>query len=172
MVTLHVEELVFEFTEGWLAEKCDDWTFYRDKFERMGNNIKCLDILAISPQKVAYLIEAKDYRRHKREKPSDLIDEMCMKLVGTLAMLLPGKLNSTVVSEKALCSAILNATEMHIVLHMELPPPSRRLDPVNGDSARIKMKMRERFKAICPYPKVANMDKMVGLGWTVRESAS
>lgn len=172
MLILHVEDLVFEFQDGWNASKCDDWVFYKQKFERMGNGIKCLDILAISPEKVAYLIEAKDYRIHNRTKPSDIIDEVCAKLLCTLAMLLPAKLNAAEPSERHLCEQVLDAKEILIVLHIELPPPRSRLDVIKKDPSLIRMKMRERFSPIGRYAKVASMEQMSGLNWTVRDSVS
>lgn len=72
MQSYPVERLTFDFPDAWVVGKYDDWSFYRNRFMRISNRLKALDLLAVSPDRIAWLIEAKDYRLHQRTKPSHL----------------------------------------------------------------------------------------------------
>jgi hypothetical protein len=70
MPTISVGALSFTFDDDWQASKYDDWSFYRHRFQRIRNEVKAVDILAISPERTVWFIEVKDYRRHPRSKPT------------------------------------------------------------------------------------------------------
>jgi hypothetical protein len=92
MTILNVDGLNFTFLNGWVASKYDEWSFYRNQFAKQKNNIKAVDILAISPNQLAFFIEVKDYRHPDTEKPSDLPEAIANKVLHTLAAMLPAKL--------------------------------------------------------------------------------
>lgn len=87
--------LRFGFPDRWQIGKYDDWSFYRNQFSKMRNGIKSLDILAIDSDKTAWLIEVKDYRVNSRTKPSDLGEEIALKVSDTLAAIIPAKIHAT-----------------------------------------------------------------------------
>lgn len=82
MPELPVETLCFTFPSDWQASKYDDWSFYRHRFQRIRNEVKAIDILAIAPDRTTWFIEVKDYRRHQRTKPIDLASEVAHSGVG------------------------------------------------------------------------------------------
>lgn len=53
--------LVFDFPQGWQAVHFDETAFHR-RFQKMQDGIKALDIIAIAPNGVCWLMEIKDYR--------------------------------------------------------------------------------------------------------------
>ncbi|MGZ4970941.1 MAG: hypothetical protein ACXV8O_02465 [Methylobacter sp.] len=94
MQRFNVDGLNFDFPNDWQVSKYDDWSFYRNQFSRMRNGIKSLDLLAIDPNKTAWLIEVKDYRINSRTKPSDLGEEIAHKVFDTLAAIIPAKIHA------------------------------------------------------------------------------
>lgn len=68
MTAKKVDGLTFIFPDGWEIAKFDDWDFYRNRFYKIHNGIKGVDILALSPdKKTLWMIEAKDFRFHRRK---------------------------------------------------------------------------------------------------------
>jgi hypothetical protein len=51
-----VDGLTFTFPDGWEVEKYDDWKYYRSHFSKQMDGIKAVDLLALGPGRVAYLI--------------------------------------------------------------------------------------------------------------------
>ena len=163
MPTLFVEGLHFDFPEGWLASKYDDWSFYRNQFIKQGNHIGAVDILTISSENNAFLIEVKDYCHPETIKPSELAQAIANKVFHTLAALLPAKLYANDPVERQLASAILNCASLKVVLHIEQP---HRHSPV-VDLADLKQKTRRLLRAIDPHLKIVTKSKMQGLAWSV-----
>ena len=102
----NVDGLNFDFPDDWQVSKYDDWSFYRNRFARMWNGIKSLDLLAIDTDKTTWLIEVKDYRINQRTKPSDLGEEVAHKVFDTLAAIIPAKINAANSDEKQLARAV------------------------------------------------------------------
>ena len=66
--------LTFSFPDHCEAGKYDEWSFYREQFQSAAGGSKAVDMLCIADD-VAWLIEVKDYRHHRRAKAIDLCDE-------------------------------------------------------------------------------------------------
>ena len=79
MNPINVDGLDFHFPDGWLASKYDKWSFYNNQFKKLPGT-KAVDLLALSPEKTAYLIEVKDYRRPDTERPSELPQALANKV--------------------------------------------------------------------------------------------
>lgn len=94
MPTILESELTFQFPDEWQVTKFDQWSFCRKQFQYVCGGSKSLDILAIGPHRSLWLIEIKDYRRHRRTKAIDIADEVAFKVRDTLAALLPARLTS------------------------------------------------------------------------------
>jgi len=167
MPRIPVEALSFTFDDDWLASKYDDWSFYHNRFRKIRDQVKAIDLLAIDPDRTAWLIEVKDYRRHPRTKPIDLAEEVAHKVVDTLAALLPARLNGDVAEETAVAKAALHAGRLRVVLHLEQPATHSKLFPRAIDPANVLMKLKTLIRSIDPHPLVVEMNRMGSLAWTV-----
>jgi hypothetical protein len=163
-----VDGLVFSFGDDWHVGKYDQWSFYRNQFSRMRNGIKAVDLLAVSPDGTAFLIEAKDYRRHPRTKPSGLDEDVAAKLFDTLAALLPARVNAKDASEKKLAERALRARNLRVVFHLEQPRTHSKLFPRIADPAKIQQKLRSLLKPVDAHPRVVETAHMQDLPWQVR----
>jgi hypothetical protein len=164
-VTLHVDGLNFEFPEGWLVEKYDDWQFYRCQFSKQKNEIKAVDILALSPENCAYFIEVKDYRHPdtKPIKPSELPQKIAGKVLDTLSALLPAKLRARKAEEQQFAKKILVCKNLKVIAHLELV----KHRPPLIDPADIKDKLARLLRAVDAHPKVVSMKTLSKVPWTV-----
>lgn len=124
----------------------------------MSDGIKAVDLLAINPDgREIWLIEAKDYRRRAREKESPLYKEIFLKVLDTLAALLPAAINAYNDEEKEFAIWALKAKSIHIVFHGEQPARPSKLFPRSFDKAELLQKLRQMFKPIDPRPLVASV---------------
>lgn len=117
MQDFQVDSLIFSFPNSWQVSKYDEWDFYRKQFLKMLDGIKAVDLIAIENQ-VVWLIEAKDYRSHRRKKTIDLVDEVAEKVVWTLSAMIPAKINASNSFESNFAQDVCNATRVRIVLHL------------------------------------------------------
>lgn len=164
MTVLDVDGLTFAFPEKWRASKYDEWSFYRNRFAKQSSGIKAIDVVAIDPEKCAYLIEVKDYRHPGTGKPSGLPVAIAGKVMDTLAAMLPAKLLADEADEQEVAAAILKCKSLQVVAHIE--QPARHMPVV--DVADIKQKLKQLLRAVDTHPKIVSMKDMKGMGWTVR----
>ncbi len=167
MIRLPVDGFVFVFPDGWAPSKYDEWSFYREQFIKIRNGIKAIDVLAVDPGGVAWLIEVKDYGVNLRTKPSDLCDEVAHKVLDTVAALLPAHLNATAPHEQQLAGAALRAPKLRVVLHLEQPKKHSRLRPRAINPADIQQGLRQRLKPIDAHPVVTERAAMDRVPWQV-----
>jgi hypothetical protein len=167
MQRFKVDGLNFDFPDDWQVGKYDDWSFYRNQFSRMWNGIKALDLLAIDPDKTAWLIEVKDYSRNSRTKPSDLGEEVAHKVFDTLAAIIPAKIYASDSDERKLARAVLTSRKLRVVLHLEQPEKHSKLRPRAINPADVKQKMRQLLKPIDAHLLVVDMGSMAQLKWQV-----
>jgi hypothetical protein len=161
--------LTFEFSAGWEASKLDEWSFYRNQFQKVCNGTKAVDILAIEPgQACVWLIEVKDYRRHVRKKTVDVAIETACKARDSLALLAAARVNATDDDQRAQAGRALRSRTIRVVLHLEQPVKPSRLFPRDIDVANTQQKLRQLVRAIDPHPLVRETNLMAGCGWTVR----
>lgn len=164
---LSVDGIVFEFEDNWVVGKYDDSAFYRKQFSRMRNGIKSVDIIACAPDRTAYFIEVKDYRTTRRTKPSSIDDEMCVKILDTIASLLPAKIKANDFDERKLAAAAIKSRRLRVVLHLEQPASHSKLFPRAIDPANVQMKLRQTLKPVDAHPLVTESGRMHGLAWAV-----
>ncbi len=167
MPEVSVGLLGFSFQAGWHVSQYDTWAFYRRRFINTRDKTKAVDVIAIGPDRTAYLIAVKDYRRHQRTKPIDLADEVVSKVCDTLAALLPARLNGDVAQETDFAQQLLEARRLRIVLHLEQPVKHSKLFPRAIDPANVRQKLRQRAKAIDAHPLVVERHAMGALPWRV-----
>lgn len=162
-----VDGLAFDFPDDWTVSKYDEWSFYRNRFIKVKNGIKALDLLAVSPDGTAWLVEAKDYRVNSRTKPSNLADEVTQKTLDTLAAILPAKINGDVDQEVQVVRKVVRAQKLRVVLHLEQAAKHSKLFPRAIDPADVQMKLRQQLKPVDAHPLVVEMARMGNLQWTV-----
>lgn len=159
---MDVDGITFNFNDTWTVTKYDDWSYYR-RFRTQRPGIKGIDIIAISPESTAYLIEVKDYRHPDTQKPSQVPEAIADKVIFTLAAMLPARLRANLPEERDVSEKVLSCVDLHVVFHMEQPRRhKRRLDP-----ADVRMKLKQRLKAIDSHVKVVHSQNMRDLPWTV-----
>lgn len=165
------ETLTFSFPEKWKIVKCDEWAFYRNQFGKIrqekNNGVKCVDLLAIDTKKTLWLIEAKDYRTHRRQKSIQPHIELCDKIFDTLAMLFPAACNAAE-NERIVAKKAIKAKKIRIVFHYEQPAVHSRLFPRDFDLLNMETKIKQRIKSIDPHPVVMDThSKRATIPWNV-----
>lgn len=168
MPTVLVGQLTFTFPQAWHTTKYDEWSFYRNRFRRYLHGARGVDILAISPNRTAFLIEVKDYRVNRRTKTISVADEVTKKVLDTLAAMLPCKVNGDEVSETDFSNRVLRANFLRVVLHLEQPRKHSKLFPRAIDPADVEMKMRQQLRPIDAHSLVVERSQMRGLEWAVQ----
>lgn len=160
--------LNFQFPTDALVSKYDDWTFYRNQFQKVTGSTKAVDIICIDKQADAtWLIEIKDYRHPDSEKitVSKLANAVAIKVRDTLAGLAAAKNTANDLNERNLAKQAINTSSFNVVLHVEMPPQNKviKLDLVN-----LVMKLKQQIKAIDAHPKVVNQQNLTAaMCWTV-----
>jgi hypothetical protein len=172
MPRINVDGLLFTFRDQWVATKYDEWTFYRNRWSRMWNNIKAVDLLAVGPDGTGWLIEVKDYTsmdhdEDERPAASDLGRVVANKVFDTLAAMLPARVNAMDDDEKKIASSMAGSKKLRVVLHLEQPLTKSRLRPRAIDPANIRQKLKQLLKPIDPHPIVVAMRLMGDVEWEV-----
>lgn len=168
MPSLSEGQLTFNFPDNWRASKYDEWSFYRNQFQRV-SDAKAVDILAIDPGGCVWTIEIKDYRQHQRTKTIDLATEIAEKVRDSLAALVAARLNANDAEEKAMAVSALRCRGLRVVIHLEQPIKHSKLFPRAIDPADVKQRLKQLIKAIDPHPLVVEMSRMGNIIWSVRE---
>jgi hypothetical protein len=140
------------------AIKFDDTSYYRDHFSRIQNDISAVDILAVD-NKTGYLIEIKDYTHPDTGnlKLRDLIETIVKKVLSTLSAILPMKNYASIpTEEKQIVTLFSKTNEIKVFLHLELPPPTSKMEQSTWDFQNLEMKLKKRLKPIDAHPKVVS----------------
>jgi hypothetical protein len=163
-----IKEDKLEFLFDFDAIKLDDTNYYRNKFQKVQNNLKVIDILAINAKK-NYFIEIKDYTypNTKSIKQIELIEAIIKKVVCSLSMLYPMSYKALDINEKSIAKLFFNKKELTVVLHIEKPPLTTKLEQSKWDLSDLQSKLRQRLKYIADSVKVVSIKKMQKLPWNV-----
>lgn len=165
MPAIDVDGITFTFPSDWVFSKYDEWTCYK-AYASARSGTKAVDLLAIDPDRTAWLIEVKDYRAHRRTKPTELSDEVAQKVHDTLAAVLAARTNASVVDEKQMARKVATAKRLRVVLHLEQPAKHSKLFPRVINPATLKLKLRTLLKPVDAHPAVVEMADLRGVGWT------
>jgi hypothetical protein len=191
MPTITEGQLRFDFPNGWLASKFDDWSFYRNQFSKLASaelvcskcdgrvlcencgsrrvaGTKGCDFLAIEVRICFWLIEVKDYRQHVRIKVIALADEVALKARDSLAALVAARINANEATEREAALAALQCMRLRVVLHLEQPAKHSKLFPRAIDPADVLQRLKQLIKGIDPHPLVLEMGRMNGVAWQVQ----
>ena len=170
MMEIKEGALTFSFPDHYEAGKYDKWSFYRNQFKSVAGGSKAVDILCLADG-VAWLVEIKDYRIHRRTKSIDLCDEVAIKVRDTLSGLAAASAyaNAYNPDERALARRALSMRRWRVALHLEQPNVASRLRPRAIDLASMRSKLRKGLKAIDAHPAVADRQRPhLGIPWTVQ----
>lgn len=155
MTVLVEQALTFTFDAGCEVTKYDDWSFYRNQFQRTCGGARAVDFLCLD-NPVGWMIEVKDYRANPRSKLLDLTEEVAAKVRDTLAGLAAASANANDAGEKAIARRALRSRKWKVVLHLEQPAKASRLRPKAIDPAALVLKLRQTLKAVDAHPKVVD----------------
>ncbi len=160
-------KLLFTFPSNWKVFKYDEWAFYRKHFQKICTHPKAVDIIALSPQNEAWLIEIKDYSIYPRTKKISLAEEVAKKVIDTLSGLVATKFNSPT-QEKQEAEKILCTKKLHIALHIEFPKPKSKVFDPKIDQASLQQKLKCFLRKIDPHPRIFN--KNSNQSWKVQRN--
>lgn len=183
--------LTFTFPSDYEASKFDDWSFYRNQFQRLGSGlrvtcskcdvelhcrecrtaktsgVKAIDFLAVH-KATTWLIELKDYRRNRRTKTSDLADEIALKVRDSLAVLVAAAMNANDLAEKQRARRAIDAPGIRVVLHLEQPLVHSKLFPCPIDRAKVQQRLKQLLKSVDAHPQVVDRANPGNIAWKVR----
>lgn len=167
-VVIDEGRLSFSFPDKTLASQYDEWTFYSNRFNSAFGGTKAVDIIHVDAEGTAWLIEAKDYRASRRTKPSDLGDEIALKVRDTLTGLVAARFQAQDALEKRAAKKVLKARQLRVVLHLEQPQKPSKLFPQVINPANIKQQLKQLLKSVDPHPVVVNRQSLkTTMNWTV-----
>ena len=191
---LHEGRLKFSFPGAWAPDPSmpDEWAYYRKQFSRYFDQatttckkcsaaivcpecdsknpagVKAVDIAAIDPAKTVWLIEVKDYRFDARTKAIDLADEIAIKVRDSLAMFLAAAMNANDTNEKAMARAIVRASRICVVAHIEQTVQPSRLRRRSIDLNSVRDKLRRLLHFLDAHVLVVESSELPTLEWTVK----
>lgn len=132
------------------------------------NVTKAVDIVHVDANKTAWLIEVKDYRTNRRTKPSDLGDEIALKVRDTLAGVVAARFGAQDLIEQSTAKKLLQAKHLKVVLHLEQPQKISRLFPQIVNPADLKLRLQMLLKAVDARPEVVNSKTLKPtMNWSV-----
>jgi flagellar basal body rod protein FlgC len=167
MTVISENRLNFEFPESFDVIKYDESQFFQSHFKKISNGIKAVDIIAVS-ESTTYLIEVKDYTHpDTKSEGVNLVNIVIEKVLSTLSALMPMKNNAHLDNEKNLARKALITTKIVIVLHVEIPPRTKKIKQSFINLSNLQMELKKKIKPIDPHPKVVSMNKMGHLPWKV-----
>lgn len=190
MADLDEGGLTFHFPDEWQVSKFDQWSFYRNQFSGLAaanlncsnceSEVKCakcgsrrvsgtkgIDFLAIESDETVWHIEVKDYRQTRDSSFVFLADEVALKVRDTLACLVVARMNANDQTEKDSAVRAMGCKNLHVVLHLEQPEPSSRLDTKRQRTARAAQRLRQLLKGVDRRAHVLDRSETAAVGWTV-----
>lgn len=169
MTKIQEGDLTFSFPDCCQASKYDDWSFYRNRFEKVAGGSKAVDILCLDAD-TSWLIEIKDYRQHPRTKGIDIADEFALKVRDTLAGLAAAaKQANNDAHQRKLAKQALAKRRWRVVLHLEQTATVSKLRPTPIDRATVLQKLKSRLKAIDARPVICDRSNIPhDISWTVQ----
>lgn len=138
--------------EGWWVWKYDDSSFHRNQFQGFAGGSKAMDAVALSDNGTLWLIEVKDYRQHRRTKPSSVFAEVADKTRATLAGLAVARVKANELGERDMASLAMACTNLRVALQLAQPHRPSRLFPQVIAPQDGRDKMRRELRAVDAHP--------------------
>ncbi len=149
--TADVDGLTLTVPTGWWVWKYDDSAFHRNQFQSFAGGSKAMDAVAFSGDGSLWLIEVKDYRRHRRTKPSSVFAEVAAKTRATLAGLAVARIRASDPDERALARQVMACSQIRVALQLAQPVRSSRLFPQIVEPLDAQTQLRREVRAIDPH---------------------
>lgn len=146
-----VDGLRLTMPAGWWVWKYDDSAFHRNQFQSFAGGSKAMDAVALAADGTLWLIEVKDYRRHKRTKPSSVFAEVASKARATLAGLATARVRANDPAEQALANQVMVCQKIRVVLQLGQSANPSRLFPHVVDPADAQLQLRRAVKTVDPH---------------------
>lgn len=162
-----VDGMQLLFADDWAVSKYDEWTYYKSHFIKIKDGVKAVDIVAVDPEDVLYLIEVKDYRGRTREKTMPIEIEFQEKVFCTLAALIPAKCNAVDLHEAHVAGRAAAARSVRLFFQLDEDPSANKLDPQSTRRAQFSQILRRRLGAIDATLRVYSSDALNGVPWQV-----
>jgi hypothetical protein len=168
MTSITVDDFQFALPGGWSALDYDKCTFYREHFNNVAAS-KATDLLALSPTvDELWLVEIKDYRRHRRTKSIDLFAEVATKARDTLAGLAAARIRAYDAQTRDFAQSAAGVGLIRVVLLLEQPSRPSKLFPQVLDPANGRVALRKAVRAIDPHPVLGNSSELSAkTAWTI-----
>lgn len=173
MQDITVDSRVFHFQDGWLVVKYDDMPYYRKQLScKRGykRSLNAVDLIVFRPAgKTLYLIESKDYRRHRRTNRIPPAKEFVDKVTDTLTGLVPTMLCSSEITEEVekIREGVRESEKLRLIYQFEQPAKHSKLFPRVFDPTEIQMKLRQELKCFDPRVLVIESATQNKVAWTV-----
>ncbi len=167
MTIINEGDLTFTFNQGCSASKYDEWSFYRNQFQKVCGGERAIDIICFNNNDI-WLIEIKDYRRPNTSKVSDLHKKLAIKVKDTLAGLVAAQYNANENAEKTFARDALRTSRLSLVFHLEQPQKTSKLFPRAIDPADLLQKLKGQLKAIDAHPRIVDRHTIrANMPWVV-----
>ena len=150
--TVDVDGMTLTMPAGWWAWKYDDSSFHRNQFQSFAEGSKAVDAVALSTDGDLWLIELKDYRRHRRTKPSSVFAEMAFKVRSTLAGLAVARLRANDSNEKTRAQQAMDCTQIRVALQVAQSAKPSRLFPQVLDPLDAHMQLKRAVGVVDAHP--------------------
>jgi hypothetical protein len=150
--TVDVDGMTLTMPTGWQVWKYDDSAFHRNQFQSFAGGSKAVDAVALGSDGVLWLIELKDYRQHRRTKPSSVFAEVALKVRATLAGLAVARLRANDPSEKSLARQDMACTQIRVALQLAQSAKPSRLFPQVLDPMDVQMQLKRAVGAVDSHP--------------------
>lgn len=137
---------------GWWVWKYDDSSFHRNQFQSFAGGSNAVDAVVLSDQGELWLVEVKDYRRHRRTKPESVFAETASKVRSTLAGLAAARTSANDASELALARQAMACGRIRVALQLVQAANPSRLFPRLVDPADADLQLRRSARPVDPHP--------------------
>ncbi len=166
--TIPEASLMFSFPDNWRILKFDETRFHKERWNSFAKGSKAVDFVAAFDG-VVWFIEVKDYRANPRQKPSEVFDEVAMKVRDTLAGLKVLSVRDSDSQERDDARHILaNSKRFRVVLHLEQPKQTSKLFPQTIDWKNARDQLRRVMRTMDPHSLVGDQTRLNGLvAWSV-----
>ncbi len=161
--TAEVDGLQLTMPADWWVWKYDDSSFHRNQFQSFAQGSKAVDAVALSGDGTLWLIEVKDYRRHRRTKPGSVFDETASKVRSTLAGLAAARVNANELAERDRAVQALTCRQIRVALQLIQPSRPSKLFPRLVDPYDARQQLKRVVRPVDPHPVVSqalNDDKL------------
>lgn len=150
--TVDVDGMTLTMPAGWWVWKYDDSAFHRNQFQGFAGGSKAVDALALGTDGALWLIELKDYRQHRRTKPSSVFSEMASKVRSTLAGLSVARLRANDATEKTRAQQAMTCTRIRVALQLAQSAKPSRLFPQVLDPLDALMQLKRAVGLVDAHP--------------------